>query len=290
MITKHLQQRAHLPPIEELREAYGQHLGTEWINHPFERARLLQIKQRLADGLPPLDEPPQTPAPRFIPATRAAIAAHHNWPTLDQLTTDHMPPPMANAYQAILGRVREWRNTPTKVPTACILASPQVGIGKTHIALSVAASYHTIWGDEQAGFWNGRPNFQIAKNAIVLTAAELMERMDTDGYSHTSLIPAYAQCLVLDDVGREGDIRYTKRDEASQRAERQNRYFSIINHLYQRQKVALFLTTNLTAAQLDGFFNPATMSRLIEMTTGRYLIDITTKYPDMRRIRARSAP
>jgi hypothetical protein len=186
MNTKHLQPRAQPSEtphdIEELRQQYGQHLDEKWHGHRWERARLLQIQQRLADGLPPLDQPPQIPARRFIPATRATIAAYHNWPTLEQLTTDHLSPEMARSYTAILGRVREWRNTPPSGhATACILASPQVGIGKTHIALSVAASYHTIWGEEQAGFWDGKANFQIAKNAIVLTASELMERMDTDG-------------------------------------------------------------------------------------------------------------
>ena len=118
--------------------------------------------------------------------------------------------------------MRAWRNFPADHAKAAVLASPSVGIGKTHIATAVAASYRAIWsqGDQIAGFVDGKPNFETMSEAKMLTAAALMAAMDAEDYTPATIIPRHIKCLVLDDVGREGDIKYTTRDPESQRAER----------------------------------------------------------------------
>ena len=278
-------------PIEILRERYGHFLAEKWYGHVLERARYRQIAERMGKGDTP-DEPSGedlATATAIIPATRDNIAKYHGWATLAQLTTAHMPDPLAKSYTAMVERVREWRNAqkhPVTTAPAMILASPCVGIGKTHVALAVAASYNGIWGEAHAAFVNGKPNFRVSKNARFMTAAELMRHMDGDEYDLDRLIPRHVECLVIDDVGREGEIKFTARSSDAQAGERHHRYFGLINYLYTRKNVALFMTTNLTVAQLAVHFNEATMSRLYEMTESRYLIDIVTKYPDVRRIKS----
>ena len=281
-------------PIELLRARYGHFLAEKWHGHVLERARYRQIAERIGKGNTP-DEPDEpsdedlATATAIIPATRDNIAKYHGWATLAQLTTAHMPDPLAKSYTAMVERVREWRNAQTHpattgTATAMILASASVGIGKTHIAAAVAASYNDVWGEDDAAFVDGKPNFHVSKNGRFYTAADLMRLMDDDEYDPARLIPPHVKCVVIDDVGREGEIKYTAR--TAQAAEREHRYFGLINYLYTRKNVALFMTTNLTVAQLSSHFSEATMSRLYEMTQSRYLLDIVTRYPDVRRIKS----
>lgn len=275
--------------LEELRKEYGHLLPAEWHGHPYEKLRLGAIAKRVKQGLSPSEPVPTVEQKVFVPLTIQSAAAHYGWATLDQLTTTHMTADLAKSFAAILTAVRQWRDIADGRAKACVLASPSVGMGKTHIAKSVAASYHSFWcaGVVEAGFVNGRPNFHMMSQSISLTSAQLMERMDADDYTLTSLVPAQIRCVVIDDIGREGAIKFTPRNPEAQREERQNRYFELINYLYERGNCDLFITTNMTAAQLATHFNEPTMSRLAEMSRGRYIIDIRSKFPDMRVLRAK---
>lgn len=275
--------------LEELRKEYGHLLPAEWHGHPYEKLRLGAIAKRVKQGLSPSEPVPTVEQKVFVPLTIQSLAAHYGWPTLDQLDTSHMTADMAKSFTAMITAVRQWHNINDGRPKACVLASPSVGIGKTHIAKAVAAAYHSFWSTsgEEAGFVNGLPNFHKLSQSLSLSAAQLMQKMDAEDYTLASLVHGKIRCVVIDDVGREGDIKFTRRDPEAQQKERQNRYFELINYLYERGDCDLFLTTNMTAAQLATHFNEPTMSRLTEMSRGRYVIDIRSKYPDMRVLRAK---
>lgn len=265
------------------------HLSPRW---QLARLRIADISaKRLAEAgevsqaaLDLLFEPPVR-----VKATPAAIAKHFGLKTLDTLSTNHMTAEQARVFVNLLAQVREWRTEVNSTPgRAFILSSRFIGIGKTHIAEAICDSFRVMFigENEEACFVNDKPNFSLLKRAKLVTGREFMEAFDAPGYSNDYFLPQHFSALVLDDIGREGSIKFEKRDDENQLAEKQARYFHLIDHLYKTRRAALFITSNLTLEELAEFFGPATWSRLIEMS-GRHMVGIKTELPDMRVVKAR---
>lgn len=227
--------------------------------------------------------------PTIVGATYKLIAEYFGLKTLDSLTTNHMTAEQAKLFANLLKQVREWRVETDTIPgRAFILSSQFIGIGKTHIAEAMRDSFQDMcpFDDTPRSFVNGKPNFGLKSCARLVTGGEFMEAFDKPGYSNANFLPECIRALVLDDIGREGSIKFEKRDDENQLAEKQARYFHLIDHLYKTRRAALFITSNLTLEELAEFFGPATWSRLIEMS-GRHMVGIKTELPDMRVVKAK---
>lgn len=277
--------------LEELKQkfprAFSQvaHLPQQYQLH---RLQLAQICWERGDYSE--TDPVPAPAPVPILATPRMIAEHFGLKTLDTLTTNHMNPEQAKLFSGVIGRVYDWQREVEKEPSrSFILSSRFVGIGKTHIAEAICDSFRLkfLEAGSEASFTNGEPNFRLLKRAKLVTGKELMEAMNSAEYKNEYFLPQHFSAIVLDDIGREGSIKFEKRDEESQEAEKQARYFHLIDHLYKTRRAALFITTNLTLEELPEFFGLASWSRLKELCAFRYMVEIKSELPDMRVVKAR---
>ncbi len=197
--------------------------------------------------------------------------------TLDSLTTAHMKRRQRQQFQGLIKRVREWRNKVRDKPgLSMMLLSNQVGIGKTHIARAVVSSFSAIIGDLQ--FLDGEPQFGLEKRARLYTARELIAYLGGDESRDLwQIVPRSVECLVIDDLGREGYLDFVQANQ--QAAEKQARYFHLINHLYQRMQndrypVAIFITTNLDEAGCKSLLGDAVWSRILEMCPRGYIVQV----------------
>ena len=200
-----------------------------------------------------------SPIPKFL-------AFHHDIPRLDDLTADHMSQAQQVKFGALLATVRQWRNEWTE-GRSLVLASPRFGIGKTHIAKALAASFDTlaIVDGTETALINGRPNWQIMKRSKVITARQYMDAIDK-GQQVTS---RNTRVLVLDDLGREGNIEYVAKD--NQVAEIQSRYFELINYCNDMQ-ISLIVTTNHRVSEIPSLIGEASWSRLQGMAPRGYIL------------------
>lgn len=227
-------------------------------------------------GTPEAFEPNQN----WVKATPKMIQDHFDLTTLDSLKTDHMTEKQSEDFNQVIQVVRDWRNSFEQGTTrAMVLSSPHVGIGKTHIAKAIADSFSIVLSqaNKPAYFIDGHPDFAFLRNGRMMTGKEIMKAMDQGDYSHQELIGSSTRCMVIDDLGREGNLQYEKRTEADQQNEKSSRYFDLINHIYDKRywlnisPPALVITTNLTLEQLEKFFGIATWDRLSEMAKGHMI-------------------
>ena len=216
------------------------------------------------------------PVPDTVqPLTHSEALKYHDIPRLDDLTADHMSQAQQTKFNALLATVRQWRNEWTE-GRSLVLASPRFGIGKTHIAKALAASFDTlaIVGGTETALINGRPNWQIMKRSKVITARQFMDALDKGQQVTTR----NTRVLVLDDLGREGNIEYVAKE--NQIAEIQSRYFELINYCNDMQ-ISLIVTTNHRVSEIPSLIGEASWSRLQGMAPRGYILELGD-YPDMR--------
>ncbi len=212
------------------------------------------------------------------------VLNHLGVASLEDLTTSHMPAPVAQAYLAGLESVRQWRRSLGQLAqnenkgrmfTVC---SGDLGGGKTHMAEAVLASFFTITPpldvEEYRVYSDGSANFSLdRRGGRFYTAKDLMDQMATiDGDKVTihSVVRPTDRIIIVDDVGREGKRKWDSRDEESQTKTIRQLYYDFFNHCYQRGKagnpVNIFLTSNLMWSEMANFFNDATMDRINELS------------------------
>lgn len=128
----------------------------------------------------------------------------------------------------------------------------------------------------------GRDNpAQVLPGGVWLTAPELMGHMDDKEFSVHRLIgsPETTKVVVLDDVGREGELRFSKRDDDPQLREKQARYYRIVNYCYELYQegtgISLIVTSNLRLNILEEFLGAASWSRLLQMSPNGFMRDMT---------------
>lgn len=208
------------------------------------------------------------PAPVTRKATQADARREYNLVSLNDLTTDHMTPNQRQRYDGLLSNVRQWRQDAlSNNGLSFVLSSQQVGVGKTHIAKAVNASFCTFIGDME--YTDDVPQFRVAYSSRLYTARALINMLGGDEQKSVwEIVPRHIKCLVIDDLGREGYLDYVKADQQLQ--EKQSRYFHLINHLYETRRngqhpVNIFITTNLNAAEIKELLGEANWSRLLQM-------------------------
>lgn len=218
------------------------------------------------------------PAQSARPVDESELKKYFGLKSLDELTVSHMRDSQAMQFNSVLAGVRQWRDDVRSRPgLSAIIASHQVGIGKTHIAKSVMSSFCEIITEHNQPphiAADGSPNFRLAKRGKMYTARNIMDAWSEDGVVNLwELVKPHYTIVIIDDVGREGTLKYIKHEE--QLTEKQNRYYQLINFCYERNEanrpVSLFITSNLTLDRLAAFFGDATWSRLNQMAPRGYM-------------------
>ncbi len=219
-------------------------------------------------------------------ATMADVRHDYNLPSLSELTTNHMSHEKRQRFERLIISVRKWRqDAPTNSGLSFLLSSKQVGVGKTHIAKAVNASFCRVVGNMQ--YIGDVAQFRVEHRSRLFTARQLINLLGGDAQKDLwEIVPKHVTCLVIDDLGREGYLDYVKADQQGQ--EKESRYFHLINHLYETRKngrfpVNLFITTNLTANEVQTLLGEASWSRLLQMCPKGYIVE-PGELDDYRRI------
>lgn len=214
-----------------------------------------------------------------------AYFKRHGWPTWDDLSYDHLK---SERERKILHKaVAAARKFSDVIKDgaeglAMVLLSGPVdgdahrtgyGCGKTTLAHIVQYSlvyYYQIYRPE---------DLQIHSRAYFWTSKELLARFDRDDVDLRHPIGNHS-LNIIDDVGREGNLRWEKRDPELQLIEKQDRYYSVIDYALTNG-LNLLLTSNMSAKELAGFLGGAAWSRLLQMCPPEFRVNMTG-LPDMR--------
>lgn len=239
--------------INELWDDYGAGIDPAQKYSVPTLIRLETREYRVLSGEPMIEPPPQ-----IVTATREMIADYFDLVTLDQLKTDHLPPAKAAEFKAMLEKVRGLVQNGKSI----FIHHPDFGIGKTHILKAVVDAYKHPITNGQPVFKNGKPDFRLRPYAKFFKSRDLMRI-----FENPDPFRAFAglDLIAIDEVGVEGTLQYVAASE--QVKERQNRYFQIIDHCYERD-IRLSMTTNITRDQMVAFFDGRTLSRIRGLLRG----------------------
>lgn len=160
-----------------------------------------------------------------------------------------------------------------------ILTSTTHGVGKTKIGMAMlglaSGSLNPYWDDRE---WK----YSVSVQGKVLDPS-FLQNMAGDEYNNILTVIRPNSVILLDDVGREGNLSYTKRDTQSQQMEREARWALVFDHI-QKNNVRFIITTNLPSneAGMTSYFGPATWDRLCGLVHHgyRWVLDL----PSYRRL------
>lgn len=228
-------------------------------------------------------EPSWEPSREFI----ASFLAEQGWPQLADLSTAHLTTPgeiekLEGAIEAARRFAQALQEGATGLALVLVASGVEgddrrtgFGCGKTHLARSIHYLNSTIQYSPSAPgqIW-------VKQNGRFLEARELMALFDKDDFVAAELFSGFGNLLIIDDVGREGSLRWEKRDPALQAQEKQDRYYSVIDYCDKRG-VNLIITSNLSALALRDLLGGAGWSRLMKMSPRSFRISMTG-LPDMR--------
>lgn len=143
------------------------------------------------------------------------------------------------------------------------------GCGKTMLANIIH------WRNSQVQYAEGWPeSLMLMTKGLYLEAREAMALFDGDEFIPSRMFERFGNLVIIDDVGREGALKYEKRDAETQQAEKQARYYNIIDWCYE-QKIGIVMTSNMSSLELSQFLGGASWSRLLQMAPKRYRINMT---------------
>jgi hypothetical protein len=169
--------------------------------------------------------------------------------TMDSYQPDARYPSQAAAKAAVESMVATWVGGDWSA--GILLASPDVGIGKTHLAIAAAREgvmrYRPGIGAQILAVWD-MPSFVDA----------VRHTYDDGGTAGLMLSAQQPVILVLDDIGTEHVSRES-------RSWYQGLMFQLINARWLARR-ATIVTTNLDADDLWAWIGPRVFSRLIELT------------------------
>jgi DNA replication protein DnaC len=158
-------------------------------------------------------------------------------------------PSQASAKAAVESMVTTWAGGDWSA--GILLSSPDVGIGKTHLAIAAAREgvmrYRPDIGEQILAVWD-MPSFVDA----------VRHTYDDGGTANLMTSVQQPVILVLDDIGTEHVSRES-------RSWYQGLMFQIVNARWLARR-ATIVTTNLDADDLWAWVGPRVFSRLIELT------------------------
>lgn len=210
----------------------------------------------------------------------AAIAAK-GWPSFDQITYAHIDDPAERGkLETAVATVKEFVADVKDGAhgLSMIMVANQVdgdmdrtgyGCGKT--TLAQAAYYSNL----NIMYSKGHPD-SIYINPIgrFYSAREVMALFDSENFDQRYTFQNMGKVVVIDDLGREGTLKWEKRDLDMQLQEKQDRYYSLINYCYENG-ISLIITSNLTSREMATFLGGASWSRLLQMVPKKYRINMT---------------
>lgn len=213
--------------------------------------------------------------------TQDDILAHfreQGWPVFEDFKSDHLETDgereklqtAVNSAGQFVNEVKDGKRLAlimiaSEVPED--LSRTGYGCGKTMLARTI---YHANYGYSA---YYGPDSLRIHPRGRFLEARELMAIFDKDDYSPRDSF-AFGSLLVIDDVGREGSLRWERRDPELQAAEKQSRYYNVINHCYEKG-ISIVITSNLPSRGLAELLGGASWSRLLQMCPTRYRLNMT---------------
>lgn len=149
------------------------------------------------------------------------------------------------------------------------------GCGKTTLANIVYRACSTIQSVAYPeDYVIENPEFWIQPIGRLYTSKAIMSLFDGDSEESQYNVMQIKGMLIIDDLGREGSLKWEKRDPESQLEEKQNRYYTIINRCYEK-KIPVVITSNLTSREMASFLGGASWSRLLQMVPEKYRINMT---------------
>lgn len=199
------------------------------------------------------------------------------WPTFDDIRYDHLKPDevaiMETAVDAAKGFINDVINGRQR---ALILHSHAVtgvdnktgyGCGKSFLASIVRHRVAEVRVGETI------EDLSVSFKAAMHESRTVMGWFDDPNFSLDTYM-ANLWLLVIDDVGREGTLRWEGRRLEQQANEKHERYYSLVNYCYQNNK-SLLLTTNLTNRELGHLIGLETWDRILHLSPKSYRVDMT---------------
>lgn len=230
-----------------------------------------------------------------------AFFRREGWPDWDSIEIDHLRPDERSVLEAAIGagkafveevrrsmghpnqkRPRYGRCSGMILLSAAVDGDPErtgYGCGKTLLAKII---YYLGGSNTTNDIPGWEPEYKITKEskfkviqdlAQFWPARDFMSIFDEKEKKFEDYVKG-RRLFVIDDVGREGALRWEKRDLAAQLFEKQSRYYALIDFCYQHNR-SLVLTTNFTAAQLAAFLGGASWSRLTHMVQPAFRVNLT---------------
>lgn len=218
----------------------------------------------------------------------------NGWPVFADMVTSHIDDKAEqNSLQSAIDTVKRYteaikenRNGASLIIVASSVPGDMdrtgYGCGKTMLAKCAYYSATTIFNyvHDRTSTLTGAPQGRF------YTSREVMALFDAENYDERHMFSQFRNMIVIDDLGREGALRWEKRDEQSQLFEKQSRYYNIINYCYQK-KISMIITSNLSSRELAEFLGGASWSRLLQMIPKQYRVNMTG-IRDMRPILSES--
>lgn len=210
-------------------------------------------------------------------------------PKWEDFRFDHLPADEAKTLQTAISAVKTYIvESKKKRGLSLILIASKVdnirtgyGCGKTTLAQIVHGSfYRSVWAESI------KNSLRVSKAGSFYEARKLMAKFDAPNFDLHNFLTSICDVLIIDDVGREGNLRYEKRDPEIQAQEKRDRYYSIINHCYTN-RIPVVITSNLTSRELADHLGGATWSRLLNLAPKEYRVNMTG-ITDMRPLLAQS--
>jgi len=202
------------------------------------------------------------------------IKAKFGIPSFASLSSAHLGGDAKKSMEKAINGMKNWSAQQKAAPSplsAMLMSAPTpnttgFGVGKTHLAK--AAGYEAF----SEVFWSGNVNSSFINwQGKFFTSAEIVQE---DALSRIGK----SKVVIIDDVGRETTIKFVAAVE--QIAERQKRYFSVIDYCYQR-KIPMILTSNLGRNEFLEAVGGAAFSRLLEMVRPEFMFNLAG-VPDHR--------
>lgn len=217
----------------------------------------------------------------------AAYISKQGWPSIDDLSTEHLKSATEkDKLEAAQNAARQFvmaLQEGAKGMGLVLLAGPVdgdlqrtgYGCGKTHLARAIHfANSRLQYVPQMPGEMWVHPRGKFYESR------ELMALFDADEFDQGYTFSRFGNLLTIDDVGREGTLKWERRDPELQLQEKRDRYYSVVNYCYE-YRVSLAVTSNLAARELAGFLGGATWSRLLQMCPPQFRVNMTG-LPDMR--------
>lgn len=203
------------------------------------------------------------------------------WPTFDRFTYDHLETEeervslqtAVSLSEEFASLVKEGRGVSMIVIASAVgtdLERTGYGCGKTMLAQCIHYKNSvTRWARDL-----GKDSAHVMPSGRFFEARELMAIFDKDDYNPAYGFGNFGNLVVIDDVGREGSLRWERRDPDLQLQEKQGRYYNVINHCYEKG-ISVVITSNLSSRELAVFLGGATWSRLLQMCPKKFRVNMT---------------